>query len=95
MDTITGNNQDDFGQNENTLYNHINNFLEEIIPIFGDTKLRLICGGQHGPEIMSGKIFYQKGKNVEVYTTYKYRVKLNGSEYESSAKKMEDYIKGL
>lgn len=91
--TITGNNQDDFGQSESTLYNHIYNFIEEILPIFNGKKIRLISGGQHGPEIMTAKIFYEKKFNVEVYTTYKFRVKLNNVEYESSAKKMEDYIK--
>lgn len=98
---ITGNNQDDFGQSENSLFNSIQSFIDDILTVFfdgdGDKKekieLKLICGGQHGPEIMAGKIFYQKKLNVEVYTTYKYRVRLNGVEYESTAKKMEDYIK--
>ena len=57
------------------------------------TPITVAYGDGIGPEIMAAKILYAKGKKVEVYTTYKYRVKLNDVEYESSAKKMEEYIK--
>lgn len=91
---VTGNNQDDFGQSENSLYSQIENFVDDFLSVLPeDLNIKLICGGQHGPEIMSGRILYRKGKLVEVYTTYKYRVRLNDVEYESSAKKMEEYIK--